>query len=159
MIYVKSTSKLKVEITLIIKTFLFLCFYSNFDGPIIDIILMQIFDSTCFFWCVFFFKSRRRFCPLLISFQCFINESRLAVSFRCNLISMYFFKVISFHFEISYVIMKYLHWSISAMIICPQSQWFSDNILWKFAGNGHRSHPLSVSYRFLKASMRVFSFQ
>ena len=39
--------------------------------------------------------------PLLISFPYFKNESGMAVSFRCNLILMYFFKVISSYPEIS----------------------------------------------------------
>ena len=101
-------------------------------------------------------------CPLLMFFRYFNNESRLAVFFRCNLISMYFFKVISFHFEISYVIIRCLGTitlvNICYDLICSQSQWFSANILWKFAGNSQSSHPFSVSCRFLKASMRFFPF-
>ena len=138
--------------------------YSNFDGRITDVILMHILDSTCIFWCVFKEKKLWSLCPLLISFRrYFKNESCLAVFFRCNLISMYFLKVISFHFEISYVIIHCLRTvtlvNICYDLICAQSQWFSANILWKFAGNGQRSHPFSVSCKFLKASMRAFPFQ
>ena len=88
------------------KNIFVLMFCSNFDGRIIDVILMHIFDSTCFFWCVFKRKKSWLLCPLLLNFRYFKNESRLVVSFRCNLISMYFFKVISLHFEISYVIIQ-----------------------------------------------------
>ena len=123
-------------------------FCSNFDGRIIDVNLMLILDLTCFFWCVFKRKKKSwSLCPLLISFRYFKNDSRLAVSFGCNLISMYFFKVISFHFEISYVIIQCLRTvtpvSICYDLICPQSQWFSANILWKFAGKaaGFWKHP------------------
>ena len=35
------------------KNIFVLMFYSNFDWGIIDVILMHIFDSPCFFWCVF----------------------------------------------------------------------------------------------------------
>ena len=98
------------------KSIFVLKFCSNFDGQIIDVILTHIFDSTNFVWCVFKRKKTWSLCPLLISFRYFKNESRLAVSFRCNLISMYFFKVILLHFEISYVMMKLLPWSMSAMI-------------------------------------------
>ena len=98
------------------KSIFVLKFCSNFDGQIIDVILTHIFDSTNFVWCVFKRKKTWSLCPLLISFRYFKNESRLAVYFRCNLISMYFFKVILLHFEISYVMMKLLPWSMSAMI-------------------------------------------
>ena len=137
------------------KTFLLL-FCSNFNGRITEVILMHILDSTCFFWCVL--KKKKIVVALsLISFRYFKNESRLAMSFRCNLISINFFKVISFHFGISYVIMQCLKTvtqvSICYDLICSHSEWFSANILWKFAGNRQRN----ASKR--KASMRVFPFQ
>ena len=101
--------------------------------------------------------------PLLISFQYFENASRLAVSFRCNLILMYFFKVISSHLEISYVIIQCLRIVtliyICSDLICLQSQWFSAHILSKFPGNGQRRRPFLVSCRFMKTSMKTFSFQ
>ena len=119
------------------KNIIVLMFCSNFDGQIIEAILMHILDSTCFFWCVF--KRKKKSWPLwllLISYQCFNNKSRLAASFRCNLISMYFVKVISFHFEIFYVIIHCLRTvalvNICYDLICSQSQCFSANILWKF---------------------------
>ena len=46
--------------------------------------------------------------PLLISFRYFKYDSPFTVSFRCNLILIYFFKVISFHLEIFYVIIQRL---------------------------------------------------
>ena len=113
------------------KNVFVLMFCSKFDGRIIDVILIHIFDSTWFFWCVF--KRKKSLCPLLISFRYFKNENHLAVPFRCNLILMYFFKVISFHFEISYVIIQCLSTvmlvNICYDVICPQSQWFPANIL------------------------------
>ena len=112
------------------KNVIVLMFCSNFDGRIIEAILMHILDSTCFFWCVF--KRKNTLCPVLISFQYSKTESRLAVSFRCTLISMYFFKVISFHFEISFEIIQSLRTvtlvNICYDLICLQSQWFSVNI-------------------------------
>ena len=112
------------------KNIFVLMFCSNFDGRIVDVILMHILDSTCFFWCVF--KRKNTLCPVLISFQYSKTESRLAVSFRCTLISMYFFKVISFHFEISFEIIQSLRTvtlvNICYDLICLQSQWFSVNI-------------------------------
>ena len=112
------------------KNVIVLMFCSNFDGRIIEAILMHILDSTCFFWCVF--KRKNTLCPVLISFQYSKTESRLAVSFRCTLIWMYFFKVISFHFEISFEIIQSLRTvtlvNICYDLICLQSQWFSVNI-------------------------------
>ena len=115
-----------IDIGLTIKTFLFWAmFCSNFDGQITEVILMHILGSTCFFWCVFKRKKSWSLCPLLISFRYFNNESRLAVIFRCNLISINFFKVISLHFEISYVIIQRLRTvtlvDICYNLICPQS--------------------------------------
>ena len=67
--------------------------------------------------------------PLLISFQYFKYENRLAFSFRCNLISMYFFQSDLIYLEISYVIIQYLGTvtlvDICSDLICLQSQWFS----------------------------------
>ena len=72
----------------------------------------------------------------------------MAVFFRCNLISMYFFKVISFYLEISYMIIQCLRTvtlvDICSDLICLQTQWFSTDVLWKFSGNGQR-RPFSVS--------------
>ena len=48
---------------------------------------------------------------------------------------------------------------ICSDLICFQSQWFSADILWKFPGNGQMRRPVSVSCRFMKASLRVFPFQ
>ena len=133
------------------KIIFVLMFCSSFDGRIIDVISMHIVDSTCFFWCLFKRKKSWSLCLLLISFRYFKNESRLAVSFRCNLISMYFFKVISLHLDISSVIIQCLRTvtlvNICSDLICLQWQWFSTNILWKFAGNSQRSvsfHKLQV---------------
>ena len=85
----------------------------------------------------------------MISFRYFKYESSFSVSFRCNLISMYFFEVISFHLEISYVIIQCLRTvtlvDISSDLVCLQSQWFSTDVFWKFSGNGQRRHPFSVS--------------
>ena len=72
------------------KIIFVLMFCSSFDGRIIDVILMHIVDSTCFFWCLFKRKKSWSLCLLLISFRYFKNESRLAVSFRCNLIAVLF---------------------------------------------------------------------
>ena len=72
------------------KIIFVLMFCSNFDGRIIDVISMHIVDSTCFFWCLFKRKKSWSLCLLLISFRYFKNESRLAVSFRCNLIAVLF---------------------------------------------------------------------
>ena len=84
----------------------------------------------------------------MISFLYIKYESRFVVSFRCNLISMYFFKVISFHLEISYMIIQCLRTvtlvDICSDLICLQTQWFSTDVLWKFSGNGQR-RPFSVS--------------
>ena len=133
-------------------------FLYNFDGWKIDA------TSTWFFWCVF---KRQKIVvvlvSLLISFQYFKNQRCLAVSFRCSLISMYFFKVISSHLEISYVIMQCLRTvtvvDICSNLICLQSQWFSADVLWRFSGNGQRRGLFSVSCRFIKTSMKVFLFQ
>ena len=144
------------------KTFLFL-FCSNFDGRIINVILMHTLDSRCFFDVFLKEKKSWLLCNLLIDFGYFKKSSCFAVSFQCNLIPMYFtFKAISFHFEMSYVIMQYLRTVTPVNIcydqICPQAQWFSANIWWKFAGNGHRSHPFSLSCRFLKTFWGFFLF-
>ena len=72
------------------KIIFVLMFCSSFDGRIIDVISMHIVDSTCFFWCLFKRKKSWSLCLLLISFRYFKNESRLAVSFRCNLIAVLF---------------------------------------------------------------------
>ena len=85
----------------------------------------------------------------MIRFQYFKYESRFAVSFRCNLILMYFFKVISFHLEISYVIIQCLRTvilvDICSDLACLQSKWFSTDVLRKFSGNGHRRRSFSIS--------------
>ena len=85
--------------------------------------------------------------------------SRFAVSFRCNLIWMYFFKIISFHLEISYVIIQCLRTvtlvDICSDLVCLQSQWFSTDVLWKFSGNGQRRRPFSVSCN--NVFLQVFS--
>ena len=64
--------------------------------------------------------------PLIDKFSINKNQSHLAVFFQCNLILMYFFKVISFHLEISYVIIQCLR---TVTLICLQSQCFSAHIL------------------------------
>ena len=70
-------------------------------------------------------------------------------SFRYNLITLYFFKEILFHLEISYVIIQCLR-TVTPVDICSdqvslQSQRFSTDVLWKFSGNGQRRCPFSVS--------------
>ena len=85
----------------------------------------------------------------MISFRYFKYDSRFSVSFWCNLISMHFFKVISFHLDRSYVIIQCLRTvtlvNICSDLVCLQSQWFSTDVLWKFSGNGQRRRPFSVS--------------
>ena len=70
-------------------------------------------------------------------------------SFRYNLITLYFFKEILFHLEISYVIIQCLRTvtpvDICSDLVCLQSQWFSTDVLWKFSGNDQRRRPFSVS--------------
>ena len=77
-----------------------------------DIILMYFFDtismdgkSTQFQRASFIVflkdKNHGRFSTLQTSLRYFKNQSRLAVSFRCNLGSMYLHKVILFHLELS----------------------------------------------------------
>ena len=101
-------------------------------------------------------------CPLLISFRYFKTESRLAVSFWCNLIPMYFFKVISFHLEMSYVIIQCLSTvtlvNICSDLVCLQSQWFSANILWKFKGNGVEEAPIFSKLQVFENIHEGFSF-
>ena len=84
----------------------------------------------------------------MISFRYFKYGNRFAVSFRCNLISMYFFKVISFQLEICYVIIQCLRTvilvDICSELVCRQSQWFL-TVLWKFSRNGQCRRPFSVS--------------
>ena len=111
---------------------------------------------------LFFLKDKKWWsfwCHLLISFRYFKYESCWAVSFQCNLISMYFFKVISFHLEICYVIIECSRTvtpvGICSDLVCLQSQWFSTDFLWKFTGNGQRRHPLSV--RCNKVFLQIFS--
>ena len=119
-------------------------FWHNFNAWLIDA------TSTCFFY--FFLKDKKSwsfYCHLLISFRYFKYESHFPVSFRCNLISMYFFKVISFYLEIFYGIKQCLRTvtlvDICSDPVCLQSQWFSTDVLQKFWGNGRRRHPFSVS--------------
>ena len=95
----------------------------------------------------------------MISCQYFKYKSRFAVSFQCNLISMYFSKVISLHFEISYVIIQCLR-TVTLVDICSdlvylQSQWFSTDALWKFLGNSQRRRPFLVSCN--NVFLQVFS--
>ena len=143
----------------------FLChfdmlFWCNSDRRIINFVLMYIFDiilmhgwSTQLQRASFFFFERQNIVVLLyhllISFRYFIYESRFAVSFQCNLISLYFFNETLFHLEIFYVIRQCLRTvttvDICSDLVCLQSQWFSTDVLWKFSGNGQRRRPFSVS--------------
>ena len=86
-------------------------------------------------------------------------ENRFALSFRCNLISMYLFKIISFHLEISYVVIQCLR-TVTLVDICSdlvwlQLQWFSTDVLWKFSGNDQRRLPFPVSCN--NVFLQVFS--
>ena len=125
-------------------------FRHNFDGWKIDA------TSTCFFWWVFK-RQKIVWCQILISFRYFRNGSRLVVSFRCKLISMYFLKIISFWLYSVITLNSYT--SRYSDRICLQPQWFLVDILWKFPGNGQRRRPFSVSCRSMKRSVRVFPFQ
>ena len=83
----------------------------------------------------------------------------MVVSFQCSLILMYFFKEISCHLEISYVIIQCLRTvtpvDICSDLACLQSQWLSTDVLWKFSGNGQRRRPFSVSSN--NAFLQIFS--
>ena len=100
----------------------------------------------------------------MVNFRYFKYESRFAVFFRCNLISMYFFKVISFHLEISYVIIQRLRTftlvDICSYLVCLQSQWFSTDLLSQCSGNGQRRRLFSVSCNnvFLQIFYQLESF-
>ena len=145
-----------------------LMFWYYFGGQIIDISLMYIFNlilmdgkSTQLQHTSFDGSLKEKeivvvLVPLIDKFSIYKNQSHLAVFFQCNLILMYFFKVISFHLEISYVIIQCLR---TVTLICLQSQCFSAHILWKFSGNGQRRCPFSVKCRFMKTFMKVFPFQ
>ena len=53
------------------KNIFVLMFCSNFDGRTIDVILIHIFDSTCFFWCVFKRKKIVVALSLIVKFSIF----------------------------------------------------------------------------------------
>ena len=62
---------------------------------------------------------------------------------------MYFFKVISFHLETSYVIIQCLR-TVTLVdncfdLVCLQSQWLSTDVLWQFSRNGQSRRPFSIS--------------
>ena len=87
-------------------------FQFNFDGLITGIISMYFFYTISMdgkstlhrlvSFDMFLGKKLWSFSfPFLLRVRYFKNESCLAVFFRCNLILMYFFKVISFHLELS----------------------------------------------------------
>ena len=65
------------------KNIFVLMFCSNFDGRIIDVILIHVLVSTCLM-CFQKKKKSWSLCPLLIRFRYFKNESRLTVSFRSH---------------------------------------------------------------------------
>ena len=74
-----------------IKTFLFL-FCSNFDGRKVDVILMHILDSTCFFWCIF---KRRKIVVALSLIDKFSIFLKMRVAWLC------LFDVLSFRWSFS----------------------------------------------------------
>ena len=128
---------------------LFLC---NFDGRTIDVVLTYIFDIISMGGKM---TQLQRVCRLLSLFD--------VISMHFNIFYV-FFKVISFHLEIPCVMIAQCLRTVTPADICSdltclQLQWFSADILWNFPGSGQRRHPLSVSCRFMKMSMRDFFLQ
>ena len=133
----------------LMSTSFFLC---NFDGRTIDVVLTYIFDIISMGGKM---TQLQRVCRLLSLFG--------VISMHFNIFYV-FFKVISFHLEIPCVMIAQCLRTVTPADICSdltclQLQWFSADILWNFPGSDQRRHPLSVSCRFMKMSMRDFFLQ